>query len=479
MLKVTKPQKQTAPEAKSEPAQQPAKVIAELVIVPIDNISVIEQSRKRFDRSALEELAQNIKACGVINPLTLRPNGEGGKFQLVAGERRYRAARIAGLSEVPARVLELNDSQALEYQASENIHRKDLTPIEEARAFKTLLDAGKHDVQSLAEVVDKSEAYVYRAIHLLELPAKAIIMIEEGELTPAHGHQLLRVPDQDREEYFKGWVAGLYDGQIPTVQDLREDIDTQVGTDLGAAKFPKVVSYASAAPCTNCPHNSGNQGMLFDGAEKGRCMKASCFDAKTKQYWADVVAELEEAGAHVLISPHSLYPGQYIAGHVVQKELTRDRIKNGQTIALSKGSGKIYSVTLKKETAKSRTHDESHDYEQERIVHEAAQKAEFMALAKKAMTTKFGHNDLVDIVRKLSDNWPYWSEIIGEAWGIKKFDAATLSKMTDSQLIGLSAMMAREADGMIERLGIDTKEIRDEARKKALEDYKAKKKGSK
>jgi ParB family chromosome partitioning protein len=295
--------------------------------IPLTLITTNGNFRKHFDEKQLQELANNIKEFGVLQPVLVRldpkwatmekmPAGTmlslsqipTAQYILIAGERRLRAAKMAGLKEILARALDVDEKGAAEIQALENLHRKDLGPIEEAQAFKTLLDQGGYTVESLAERIDKSVPYVYRAIRLLELPEKILAAIGDGTLTPAHGHAILRVPEEKREPVVKAalkpdWHSGAQ--RLPTAKELVQAIERELGHDLREALFPKDVAYAGEIACKECPFNSGNQGMLFEGAEKGKCLKASCFDKKTAAHFDDFAAKaggtfkgLEFLGAH-------------------------------------------------------------------------------------------------------------------------------------------------------------------------------------
>lgn len=247
----------------------------------IDRIKVTNNVRKHFDEKHLQELAENIKKVGILQPLIVRAIGKNGStaYELVAGERRLRAAKLAGLDVVPVTVRELTDEEALEIQAFENLHRKDLGPIEEARAFKMLTDAGNHDVKALAARVDKSEAYVYRSLRLLELPDAVLDAIEEGKMTPAHGHQLLRAPEKRREGIAKSAIQ-----QRMHAGDLQEAIDRELGHDLAKTEFPKDRPYGGMPACIGCPLNSDNQVDLLGEVTKGRCTGADCFKRKVDAY---------------------------------------------------------------------------------------------------------------------------------------------------------------------------------------------------
>lgn len=256
-------------------------------------ISIASNFRKTFNEKALQELAENIGKVGVLQPVILRMDGKGKYPVLVAGERRYRAAMLAGLKTIPGRILDLTEEQALEVQALENLHRKDLSPIEEARAFKCLLDSKGHGVdqaQELADRVGKNVSYIYRSVRLLELPKDVIEKIESGEWTPAHGHQLLRVPAEKVKDVIK--EARNWEGNPTTANDIRKTIENSFGRNLHNYKFPKDIQYAAREACTGCAANSGNQGVLFDGAKAGRCTFRECLDAKQEQFVQDKTAEM-------------------------------------------------------------------------------------------------------------------------------------------------------------------------------------------
>jgi ParB family chromosome partitioning protein len=151
------------------------------------------QPRTRFREEALDELARSIKSSGIIQPLVVRPIGN--RFQLIAGERRWRAAQRAGLTKVSAIVRQVPDELALEMTLVENIQREDLNAIEAARAFERLMDEFQLTQESVAERTGKDRATVANSIRLLKLEPTIQDWIEEGKLTAGHGRALLAVPD--------------------------------------------------------------------------------------------------------------------------------------------------------------------------------------------------------------------------------------------------------------------------------------------
>src|SRR5712692_6952838 len=151
------------------------------------------QPRTRFREEALDELARSIRASGIIQPLIVRPIGS--RFQLIAGERRWRAAQRAGLTKAPVIVRQVADNLALEMTLVENIQREDLNAIEAARAFERLMAESQLTQEAVAERTGKDRATVANAIRLLKLEPKIQEWIEEGKLTAGHGRALLAVPD--------------------------------------------------------------------------------------------------------------------------------------------------------------------------------------------------------------------------------------------------------------------------------------------
>lgn len=238
------------------------------------------------ENGELKELTDSVRQGGILIPLIVRQGNE-----VVAGHRRLAAAKAAGLAKVPCVVREMTDAEAMETQITENLHRKDLTPLEEARAFFQLQTKSGLDIKTLALTIEKSERYVYRSLALLKLPVAALKALEKGLLNVGHAHQLLRVGPKQVESALKFAVTPGYAGRIPTSAELREFIDSHVSKDLARAVFPKDVEYATKIACSGCPYNSGNQGMLFDGAGEGHCTNAQCFNAKTTEFFRQMAEE--------------------------------------------------------------------------------------------------------------------------------------------------------------------------------------------
>lgn len=156
-----------------------------------------EQPRKDFDDAALGELADSIAKYGVLQPLLVRPLNGGG-YQLIAGERRWRASRLAGLTEVPVVVREMTDEEAAALALIENLQREDLNPLEEAFGFRKLMDDFGLTQEEAAEKVGKSRPAVANALRLLKLPEAILDLVRSGELSAGHARALLSFPTQEQ-----------------------------------------------------------------------------------------------------------------------------------------------------------------------------------------------------------------------------------------------------------------------------------------
>ena len=176
----------SAPAGKQGPAQ--------IAIADIDPGRY--QPRRHFDADELKALADSIREQGVLQPILLRPQADTpGRYELVAGERRWQAAQRAGLHEIPALVRELDDSTTLEVALVENIQRQDLSPLEEAAAYQRLIDEFGHTQEALAQVVGKSRSHVANTLRLLGLPDAVKTMVDRGDLSAGHARALLTATD--------------------------------------------------------------------------------------------------------------------------------------------------------------------------------------------------------------------------------------------------------------------------------------------
>ncbi|HUV04955.1 MAG TPA: ParB/RepB/Spo0J family partition protein [Armatimonadota bacterium] len=174
---------------------------------PVEVLSVIDvssirlnprQPRRSLDEQKLDELADSIREHGVIEPVIVRPSGDGA-FELVAGERRFRAAVHAGLQSIPAVARVLNDRQSLELALVENLQREDIKPLECAQAYRRLMDEFGLTQEQVAQRVGKDRSTVANTLRLLNLPLPILESLDTGEITEGHARALLSIPDQDEQ----------------------------------------------------------------------------------------------------------------------------------------------------------------------------------------------------------------------------------------------------------------------------------------
>ena len=150
------------------------------------------QPRKNFSKESLEELTNSIREQGVIQPIIVRPHESlEGKYEIIAGERRWLASQNAGLHEVPVVILKVNDVKSLEFSIIENVQRQDLDPIEEARAYQRLIDDFNYNHEKLSKFIGKSRSYIANSLRLLSLQEEILLMVEQGNLSAGHARALI------------------------------------------------------------------------------------------------------------------------------------------------------------------------------------------------------------------------------------------------------------------------------------------------
>tara|TARA_B100000029_G_scaffold358831_1_gene351662 strand:- start:241 stop:1089 length:849 start_codon:yes stop_codon:yes gene_type:complete len=150
------------------------------------------QPRKNFEKESLEELTNSIKERGIIQPLIVRKSqDEDGKYELIAGERRWLAAQRAGLHEVPVLIIEADNLKSLEFAIVENVQRKDLNPVEEAEGYNRLISEFKYDQEKVAKFIGKSRTHISNSLRILTLPKEVLTMVEEGKLSQGHAKILV------------------------------------------------------------------------------------------------------------------------------------------------------------------------------------------------------------------------------------------------------------------------------------------------
>jgi ParB family transcriptional regulator, chromosome partitioning protein len=244
--------------------------------------------RKRFDAKSLEELAASFKTQGILAPLLVREL-EGSKYEVVAGARRLRAARLAELASVPVRIVKLTDAEAIEAQVVENLQREDIHPLEEALGFKSLLELGEpaYTIANIASRAGKSEAYVYGRIRLADLIPPVAEAFLKDQITIGHALLIAKLPASQQQEAFAAAFRGMWTSEgnsqvlIP-VRELAVWIETNVLLQLASAPFDKEDEklVSGTGSCVNCPKRTGFNKLLFADVRKDSCTDPQCFHAK-------------------------------------------------------------------------------------------------------------------------------------------------------------------------------------------------------
>lgn len=276
--------------------------------------------RKRFDEAALQELALSIKHDGLLSPIIVRSldvhkqadRKRGQKYEIVAGERRYRAAKIAEVAEVPCIIRELSDDDVLRIQVIENLQRENVHPMEEAQGFKALLDHGVMDAKAIAAATGKPEAYIYGRLKLCELQPLPQKALEEELIGIGHALLLAKLDPKDQAEAL-GWCGIEVRGEdlsigwngITKIPALRQRIEREITRDMTRATWDlsDQVTPEAVGPCTTCIHRTSNNGILFpELGNIDRCTNRTCWNLKLDAVLEQRKTELAASGSLVQIT---------------------------------------------------------------------------------------------------------------------------------------------------------------------------------
>jgi ParB family chromosome partitioning protein len=268
--------------------------------------------RRRFDETKLAELAANIKEYGVLQPILVRvvPPGTSDEYELVAGERRYRASKLAGRDSIPATIRKLTDAQCLEIQLIENGQRDDVHPLDEAEGYARLigLDPETYTVEAIAAKMGRSPELINGRLHLMRLIPEAKQAFYDGKLNVTHAFEISRLQPNDQrralQECFpqhRNTAAVLKDkkAEAVTVRELRSWIEREIHLDLTHAPFDPQdeTLLPSAGACASCPKRTGSNPLLFpEVRHKSTCTDRECYRAKVEALVQIRVKSLEANG---------------------------------------------------------------------------------------------------------------------------------------------------------------------------------------
>ena len=244
-----------------------------ITLVAVANIQPSNYNpRKRFDETGLDELAESIKQQGVLQPITVRPIADTDRYEIVFGEHRYRATVIAGLEEIPAIISELSDEDAQEMAVTENLQRKDVTPTEEANAYKQLIDSGRHTVETLSVLFGKSENYIRTRLNFSTLIPELAELLDADVITISVASEICRygedVQREVYENYLKEGILHHSSWRGRKAKEIAELIEQKFTIDLERYAFDKT-------ECASCRHNTNNL-LLFNDGGCGQCSNRIC-----------------------------------------------------------------------------------------------------------------------------------------------------------------------------------------------------------
>jgi ParB/RepB/Spo0J family partition protein len=334
-----------------------------LQMIPVDQVAPSPTNpRKYFDEGKLQELADSIIEHGLVEPILVRPlrrtttgaliGGDIGEtlkawpglasnlyYELVAGERRWRATKLAGLTKIEAKVRDLDDQAALEIQMVENLQRDDLSPVEEADGYSAMLELKNEDgtsvytVDSLAARIGKkgkSKSYVYGRLKLRNLPAAALEALAKGDLPATVGELIGRLPSEKiRQEFwdeeFEGYGSEWF--EMPSFRDIKLEIERSYMRELKSAPFSQTDKklLPEAGSCKDCPKRTGNNKAEYPDARADVCTDLPCYDRKVEAFNKRKLAEAAKAEGVRVLSPEE---SQEWFGHVsmITSAKTRDYI---------------------------------------------------------------------------------------------------------------------------------------------------------
>lgn len=285
------------------PEAIPVATAAELL--PLTAIAISKTNpRKSFDQAALDELAASVKRHGVLQPILVRYRDGTGQYEVVAGERRYRAAKAAGLSEIPALVRRLSDVEMLELQLVENLQRADLHPLEEAEGYEQLVKLHRFTAEELAAKVGKSKGYVYARLKLCALCPEARKAFYDDKLDASRALLIARIGHHDTQRKALKDVTSTQYGREPmSYREAHQHLLQNYMLALKSAPFDitDAALVPKAGACGPCPKRTGNQTDLFGDVKSADvCTDPKCFDDKRQAHHLGAVRALEAKGKKVL-----------------------------------------------------------------------------------------------------------------------------------------------------------------------------------
>lgn len=469
--------------------------------------------RRSWDKKQLQELADSVRKHGILQPLLVRDLAGDAGFEVVAGARRLRAAKQAGLLDVPCFVRALEDKQVLELQFVENLQRADLHALDEGLGYKALHEEHGYSVEDLAGKLGKSKAYVYGRMQLAKLPVKAQTLFFDGKLDLSVAQLVTRIPDAKLAERAAAEIAKGHGGEPMTYRQAVQHVRYKYQCDLRTAPFPQGQKdlVPEAGACGSCPKRSGNQKGLFeqpDGERADICTDPACFAAKSRAQFQVLKTQALATGGEVIEGKAArdvLFSREYLdpddKDYTSPGEPTWKRLMKGKTtpamVVVQGGNGEaavrwrrkdVMKVLGRKKEAKAATKSGGLDNYQaqlriERLAEQRAMPALVAAAEKLAPAAAWRA-----MVKDLCEHQPASEEleqrrgldlsVHGSGTGSMRWTnqetPAALEAMTVPQLQGLAVEIAADdyPHNWLLELGVDLKQVA--AAVKAEEKQKAK-----
>ena len=298
-------------------------------MLDLDKIQITKTNpRKQFHQDALEELSQSIKAQGVLQPILVRPSGLPSKtaigwegYELICGERRYLAATMAGLVQIPASIRNLSDDEAFEAQIVENLERKDVHPLEEADAFQRMLDSKRYTIADISAKMAKSEVFITHRLKLTNLIDEIKQDFFDDKIGIGHAVLIARLTPEAQKEILEYSKQGYSSDGYGTINQLRNKIDRGLYNLKDAAfKISDEKLLPEIGSCMNCLKRSGANPVLFaDIEDENKCFDASCFGQKMKAHIMREVEKVVSGGKETfLLAGYSNQPDKEVLEYVKQ-----------------------------------------------------------------------------------------------------------------------------------------------------------------
>lgn len=315
-----------------------------IVNTPLASIVASKSNpRKTFEKENIKDLADSMASVGLLQPIILRSLGD--KFQIVAGERRYRAAKLLKWESVPAMVRNITDEEMLEIQIIENLQRENVSPLDEAAAFKTLLQ--KESLDWLCSRIHKSKKYISDRLKLNELIPEAADLVQKGTLPLGHAVVISKLSFADQKSCIDKCITtdwskdDEFDSRYCSmpIEKLKDFIADEIMLDFDKVSFDPTDAnlYPTAGACTNCLKRTCNSQLLFaDITSDDKCTDAACFNEKINLHVERAKEKAKEQYGKVLSGEKSPYSSGHVKVQGVDVKYSEAPIKNGLPVVVTK-----------------------------------------------------------------------------------------------------------------------------------------------